>query len=241
MYADRAPMSGRALVASARTGDLVLYTRAPTPPSSPPPSLRHGRRKEKQIETTVPTIGAVQQETSWFSLSKLLAMLPAAIACSEGVRETTQHLDCVGVVVESAPGTEACVLIYDSDNTLIMLPLSAVVNRPLCLRPLLTSRINNDKQALALRQAVHTRLKHAVDDLCKERVSPSVLAETLNSQCYLVAYLLARAGVIAPTPSEFRAYSPTPDDAEQAFGAEASLLDVNLKAEFAYGNQIWFS
>jgi len=247
MFADRSPMSSHAVLAGARTGDVVLYAGAQIRPSSATNTPQPTRKRERSIPTVFGANSKSKENdnvtvTGCFSLSAFLSMLPPAIACSDGARDASVSMDCVAIVVESNDDDEPNLLIYDSDDVLVTLPLSCLTNRPACLRPLLTARSSgSEKHALAQRQAVHRLLKAAVDDICCDRLMKSTQTETMQSQTYLAGYLLWRAGVLAPNPAEFRAYSTTPNDAEIMFGAEASILDVNLKQEYAYGNQIWLS
>jgi len=258
IYADQSTLSKHAVLAGARTGDLILYAGAPTSAvarrhSSSPKQKACARGRQSREASTdelfVPTIGQTAEVTrASMSCTSLLAMLMPAIAFSGGERETLAELDCVGIVIERPNGEEACMLIYDVDRTLILLSLSKIVNRPACLRPLLllaSESGGSGVAAAARRVALHRFLRTTIDDLCSDRISTALHERVLQSQPYLAAHLLHSAGVITVSAQEFctvRLNGPmTGSDIEQLFGADAPHLDMAMTRDFAYGNQIWLS
>jgi len=265
LYADRSVLSKAAVMASARTGDLILYAGAPATPKSSSSTIKTrsaspqttsskhiARRKSNEPLSAiddggVPTIGPTQLaelQSGSLSCTALLAMMVPAIAfAGGGERESSVSVDCVGVVVERPSGEEAGVLIYDALGTLIVHPLSKIVNRPACLRPLM---ILNDSESsttnsVLRRQQLHSFLRSAIDDLCNGRLSGATQAQITQSQSALAAHLLYAAGVLAQPPHEFC----TPrgpgaiDDVEHLFGADALHLDMALTRDYAYAHQIW--
>ena len=258
LYADQSVMSKAAVIASARTGDLILYAGAPTPirtrSASPNvTSSKHlARRKSNELsssidESIVPTIGPTQLsklQAASLSCSSLLAMLAPAIAfAGGGERESSACVDCVGVVVETPSGGEAGVLIYDAAGTLFVHPLSNIVNRPACLRPLMILSDADTNNSVLKRQALHKFLRAAVEDLCSGRLSSATHAQVAQSQIALAAHLLFAAGVLAQPPHEFCAPRGVGAIADVAhlFGADALHLDAALTRDYAYAHQIWMS
>lgn len=259
VYADQSPLSKQAVIASARTGDLIMYASAPTPASTPPLAKRNSktanqRRREQPGDAMVPTIGQTLEKArslSSLSCTSLLAMLMPAIAFSGGEREASCELDCVGVVVEKPNGDEASLLIYDVNRTLTLLPLSKVVNRPACMRPLLLVAADdggNGATVTARRHALHKFLRTTIDDLCGDRLPPTTHERVMQSQLYLAAYLLFTAGVVGVPPHEFcaprelrRGSADSGATVEYLFGAETLHLDQAMTRDYAYGNQIWLS
>lgn len=255
VYADRSVLSKSAALLSARTGDLILYAAAP-PPKRPSPATADRRRRSREFvadeDYYVPTVGATPPELAagHLSCTSLLAMLMPAIALSDGEREASRDVDCVGVVVEKPASDESCVLIYDANRRLILLPLSCIINRPACLRPLLLvgDGKSSNAHAASRRQALHKFLARSVDDLCADRLSTVTHERTMQSQTYLAAHLLYAAGVLAVPPHEFCAPRELAhregdgvQDAAFLFGAETLHLDMSVTRDYAYGNPIWLS
>jgi hypothetical protein len=273
VFADQSVVSSSTALAGARTGDLILYASAPPPSPAQQHLVKRGSTssKSKLRDTTrrrstesnagaadedddsnnVPTIGPAKAieaaRAGALSCTALLAMLMPAIAFSGGEREPLQPVDSVGIVVEKPNGGETSMLIYDSTKTLILLPLSKLVNRPACLRPLLfigeasTPSINGTPTSVVRRQALHKFLHSAVDDLCRHRLSHETLENVVHSQTQLAAHLLFSAGIIDVSPREFCSPRNGAVDVEALFGAESLHLDQALTQEYAYGNQIWLA
>ncbi len=262
IYGDQSVMSKSAVVASARTGDLILYASAPPAPLVKRASMASklvssskniNRRRSAELTSTtdddgidVPTIGLTKDLGS-LSCTALLAMMMPAIACSGGERESLRPVDCIGVVIENAGDSEASVLIFDTTRMLILLPLSAIINRPACLRPLMfvgeTATVSASGVPISImkRQALHNFLRSAVEDLCNDRLSTTTIEKLVQSQIHLAAHLLYTTGVIGVPPDQFCAPRNGVVDVEALVGADALYLGQALPRDYAYGNPIWLS
>jgi hypothetical protein len=244
VFGDLSPLPRDAVCASARTGDLILYASSPAP-IAVPSNASQTRLKKKKKESPRPDalhidIRETRTIVAPFSFGALFTMLPAAIWSADGVRESSVNLDRVAVVIESRGQTEADVLIYNSENVLTLLPLSALLDRPACLRPLMTEQIGNDKVSQTRRQLIHRLLTEAVRDLTMGRAPPTTIERTKSSSAFLATYLLFFSNIITQSPSKFcDTDDANIDDISYLFGADTLYVDNVLVRDYAYGNQIW--